>query len=121
MAGVNVRTFQDLPSSVSIQDIEVYVNGKYKMSGLAFVNKLILGLGVRKVAQPPQIYSGLIVDLSIEIYVGEDWEVFRNGVLVNVGYVLGGNGLISQIIFPDDLPLDNDEVYVVKREIYSKI
>lgn len=119
MEGINVRTFADLPSTVSVADLEVYANGKYKMSGAAFLTLIIRGMGVRKVAQPSQVYSGFTVAVTIDIYVGEDWEVFRNGVFTEVGYNVGSGGKIASINFV--VELENDEVYIVKREIFSRI
>jgi hypothetical protein len=119
MAAINVRTFADLPNNINISDIEVYCNGKYKMSGADFVSRLIKGLGIRKIVQPSQVYTGTsTVVLTIDAYVGEDLEVLRNGVETNYTYTVGGGGKIASIMF--SIPLDGDEVKIVKREIYQK-
>lgn len=120
--GVNVRTFPDLPTSFEISDMEAYVNGKYKISGTALLLKIVGGMGIRKVVQAPQVYSGTdTVVCLIDVFVGEDYEVFRNGVLVESGlsYNVGANNRIVSFVFAT--ALDGDSVQIVKREIFSRI
>ncbi len=122
IVGVNVRTFDDLPASVNIQDVEIYANGRFKMTGIEFLNRLIGGLGVRKVTQAPQVYSGTLVAVTIDINDGEDWEVYRNGVLQwNYIYDVSGTGKVTNVQFSPDYELDAEQVSIVKREIYKKI